>query len=303
VRTSQRLARLCYPRGTAAVLPPPRLNPRDLCCHVPSPSYAELEPPPALRASVAFFWTLQPDGSPHRITPDGAMDLMVDLDRRAALVVGGRDAPLCTRRTRPMRLWGVRFRLGAARAALGVSPRALLNGDAPLDALCGPLERALRARLDAEPEGTLVEALAEVVAAHAVSRAEAPDARVMRAVQRLTASGGAAPVAVVAVEVGVGARQLERLFAEHVGLSPKGLARLLRFGEVVRRARRAASSWSALACSLGYADQAHLTRDFTAFAGVPPARWRASAAMSGLFKNGAAATLRFVPSRSLEEMT
>jgi AraC-like DNA-binding protein len=31
--------------------------------------------------------------------------------------------------------------------------------------------------------------------------------------------------------------------------------------------------WAELAAVLGYADQAHLTRDFTAVIGVPPARY------------------------------
>jgi AraC-like DNA-binding protein len=31
--------------------------------------------------------------------------------------------------------------------------------------------------------------------------------------------------------------------------------------------------WAVLAADLGYADQAHLTRDFTATIGVPPARY------------------------------
>jgi AraC-like DNA-binding protein len=32
--------------------------------------------------------------------------------------------------------------------------------------------------------------------------------------------------------------------------------------------------WAALAADLGYADQAHLTREFTATIGVPPSRYR-----------------------------
>jgi AraC-like DNA-binding protein len=32
--------------------------------------------------------------------------------------------------------------------------------------------------------------------------------------------------------------------------------------------------WAALAFDLGYADQAHLTREFTATIGVPPSRYR-----------------------------
>jgi AraC-like DNA-binding protein len=34
--------------------------------------------------------------------------------------------------------------------------------------------------------------------------------------------------------------------------------------------------WAALASDLGYADQAHLTRDFTVTIGVPPARYAAA---------------------------
>ena len=33
--------------------------------------------------------------------------------------------------------------------------------------------------------------------------------------------------------------------------------------------------WGSLAADLGYADQAHLTRDFTATLGVPPSRYAA----------------------------
>ena len=36
-----------------------------------------------------------------------------------------------------------------------------------------------------------------------------------------------------------------------------------------------AVNWAPLAAELGYADQAHLTRDFTATIGVPPTRYLA----------------------------
>ena len=34
--------------------------------------------------------------------------------------------------------------------------------------------------------------------------------------------------------------------------------------------------WAALASDLGYADQAHLTRDFTVTIGLPPSRYAAA---------------------------
>ncbi len=39
--------------------------------------------------------------------------------------------------------------------------------------------------------------------------------------------------------------------------------------------------WARLAADLGYADQAHLTRDFTAAIGVPPARYARPGASVG----------------------
>ena len=50
--------------------------------------------------------------------------------------------------------------------------------------------------------------------------------------------------------------------------------RRARLHEAAERAGRGAHvHWAALAADLRYADQAHLTRDFTATIGVPPARY------------------------------
>jgi AraC-like DNA-binding protein len=38
----------------------------------------------------------------------------------------------------------------------------------------------------------------------------------------------------------------------------------------------ASVDWAVLAADLGYSDQAHLTRDFTATLGVPPTRYAAA---------------------------
>jgi AraC-like DNA-binding protein len=39
-----------------------------------------------------------------------------------------------------------------------------------------------------------------------------------------------------------------------------------------RAGRGDVAGWAAVAANLGYADQAHLTREFTALIGVPPTR-------------------------------
>ncbi len=69
-------------------------------------------------------------------------------------------------------------------------------------------------------------------------------------------------------------RQLQRRFADHVGVSPKAVIRRYRLYEAAERARLGREvDWAALAVELGYSDQAHLTGDFSATVGMPPDRY------------------------------
>ncbi|MFZ0216517.1 MAG: AraC family transcriptional regulator, partial [Candidatus Dormiibacterota bacterium] len=78
----------------------------------------------------------------------------------------------------------------------------------------------------------------------------------------------------VARRAGCSVRSLQRLFTEQVGASPKWVIRRYRLLEAAERAGRGGRvSWSELALALGYSDQAHLTREFTAMVGVPPAEY------------------------------
>jgi AraC-like DNA-binding protein len=75
----------------------------------------------------------------------------------------------------------------------------------------------------------------------------------------------------LAAEEGVSPRSLQRLFAAHVGVSPKWVILRYRIHEALERAETEREiDWAELATELGYSDQAHLTRDFTATIGVPP---------------------------------
>ncbi|MEU3654348.1 helix-turn-helix domain-containing protein [Streptomyces sp. NPDC032161] len=70
---------------------------------------------------------------------------------------------------------------------------------------------------------------------------------------------------------GVSPRSLQRLFAAYVGVGPKWVILRYRIHEALERAESdPAVDWAALAAELGYSDQAHLIRDFTATVGVSP---------------------------------
>ncbi|MFF0141962.1 DUF6597 domain-containing transcriptional factor [Streptomyces sp. NPDC005227] len=82
---------------------------------------------------------------------------------------------------------------------------------------------------------------------------------------------GVRRVADLAREEGLSVRSLQRLFTEYVGVSPKWCVLRYRIHEAMETAGSQDDvDWPALAADLGYADQAHLVRDFHATVGVPP---------------------------------
>ena len=69
----------------------------------------------------------------------------------------------------------------------------------------------------------------------------------------------------------VSERQLRRRFIAAVGYGPKTLQRILRLQALLHRAHHMSdASLAALAADLGYADQAHMTREVGALTGVSP---------------------------------
>ncbi|MFE9443362.1 DUF6597 domain-containing transcriptional factor [Streptomyces sp. NPDC006602] len=90
-------------------------------------------------------------------------------------------------------------------------------------------------------------------------------------VDRIGADRTIRRVADFARSEGMSVRLLQRLFAAYVGVGPKWVILRYRIHEALERAEtEEAVDWAALAADLGYADQAHLVRDFTATVGVPP---------------------------------
>ncbi|HEY0779829.1 MAG TPA: helix-turn-helix domain-containing protein, partial [Gemmatirosa sp.] len=189
----------------------------------------------------------------------------------------------------------------------------------PLRAAHATLGDAIAERLEvgdvAGALGRLTDALRALVAA-----APAIPAHVRRAGQALTGTldrtlgaesgaalgdtsgamvGGAmrrgAPVRRAAAASGRTPRHLERQFRALAGVTPKAYARHARFEQVRDRLwAEPQTSLSALAAECGYADQAHLTREFGAYAGVPPARWAAGIARTRALLHGGADPARQV---------
>jgi transcriptional regulator GlxA family with amidase domain len=149
--------------------------------------------------------------------------------------------------------------------------------------------RAFDARLAAA--GTRRAALAVIAAEleRRALRAARPDARLDAAVGVIEAAGGELPVPAVAARVGVGERQLQRLFIEGVGYGPKMFARVTRLQRTAAAlARGGAAGAAALALAHGYADQPHLIHDFQELAGVTPAGFARQPPLSEIYNRAGA---------------
>ncbi|MDP9187957.1 MAG: helix-turn-helix domain-containing protein [Actinomycetota bacterium] len=103
-----------------------------------------------------------------------------------------------------------------------------------------------------------------------------PAPEVAWAWSRLARARGRLRIGELAAEVGWSHRHLVSRFREQVGLAPKTAARVLRFRHLLARLERPDSGLAELAYECGYADQAHLNRDFRSFAGTTPTRFAES---------------------------
>ena len=205
--------------------------------------YREYAPPPDLAAHLACVWTSVSRGG--TIFPDGCVDLVW---RGSELVVAGpATGPLASDVPVGVAVFGVRFRLGVAGAALGLPAGEFLDGNVPVADLWGP----------AYDERVAVGGVAELVQIVRERLAGVPVDDVARAAALAMSRPGAR---VDTLAFGLSERQLRRRFVDAVGYGPKTLARVLRFQRFLALAGEG-GDLARLAFSAGYADQAHLTRE------------------------------------------
>ena len=82
-------------------------------------------------------------------------------------------------------------------------------------------------------------------------------------------------VAQVCERFGLSERALQRLVHRRLGLTPKWLIQRRRLQEAAERLRGNSASLGEVAALLGYADQAHFTRDFSRVTAMTPGRFAA----------------------------
>lgn len=231
------------------------MNGRDKRRLIPGMDYSEHPPPAALEGLVKTRWTLAGGGAPgdwieQQAVPDGCVEI---IRRRAGRSRWGDDQPAA-------------FAVGLIERPEGFS----ISGDAHFEGLrLWPWAWPLLSDIPlAAMRGRWLPFAAERVEERLAA------APALAATGRIIVS--APSVAEMGRATGMSPRALQRWFSRNVGLPPRAFLRLLRFHKAFEEVP-ARPSLADHAAASGFADQAHMARDFRALAGVPAKQARRAA--------------------------
>jgi AraC-like DNA-binding protein len=219
-----------------------------------------------------------------RIFPDGTLEIVLQLDAQYRLVsdgpgelfsplsVGGMRTTAMTIEGsgRPVRVLGMRLRPTGAFALLRTSLHPLTGLDLDLHDVIGRAAAELGERCaTAQNDAACVVASVDWARAH-IARAPEPAPRVARAVAQIEANGGDVAIAGLDALGGASRARFVAAFRDHVGVTPKRFARIVRFRRALELLHAGDAPLGAIAAQVGYYDQPHMNAEFRIHAGMTP---------------------------------
>ena len=238
-----------------------------------------LDPSADLDDLVAVHWRVAwdlPAGRTHESLVLSYPAVNVSFEPDGAWVTGPVSGTYRRRLTGRAAVAAVRFRPAAFRSLVDQPMAGLRDRVVPAGDLL-PLDPAVVDRIRAAPDLAAARPLVEDWLRELPRRRTAAQAELDTAVDLVERDRSLTRVDELAERCGRSVRWLQRGFADAVGLPVKQVIRMARLREVAERALPGEVDWAAVAVDLGYTDQAHLVRDFTAAVGTSPARYARAA--------------------------
>jgi AraC-like DNA-binding protein len=238
-----------------------------------------LAPSPGLEAYVGYHWYVGWDlDHPHQqqVVPQPFVHVVAEEGR--LLVHGVSREPFFRTLSGAGHALGAAFHPGGFRPFLRRSVGTLCDVVVPAGELFDLDDRPVGQRI---LDTSDVPVVAEALESYLLALAPEPDPAVdqVRDLVRLAEEDRSVIRAEqLAGHGSMSLRSLQRLFSEYVGVGPKWVIARWRILDAAAAAHSGEPvDWAALAVDLGFSDQAHLTRAFTAVVGTPPVTYERDA--------------------------
>lgn len=237
-------------------------------------NFTRQAPSPEISAYVEHFWVVTwidlAEPYEQRIVshPTVNMTIAQDFHRIAGVIKGGFSYTM----RGSGRVLGTRFRPGGFRPLLGRPVSELTDRFVEIGEMYGTAGATLVEQVLAEPDPRAAIGLTEKFLLSLGPEQDPLAEEVAALVAMVENDVSMTRVDELATRSGLSVRSLQRLFRDYVGIGPKWVIRRFRLHEAAERVSQGVDL-ATLATELGYTDQAHLTRDFTAAVGMPPAAY------------------------------
>lgn len=169
-------------------------------------------------------------------------------------------------------IFGITFRPAGFHALTQRSVADLTDRVIPATELFGPAADRLATRIATETETDARRIIAESFVRERYT-ADSGIALLNEIVDEILTDRTILRVDDLVHRFGLGKRNLQKLFRQYVGVSPKWVIQRYRLHEAAQRLDEGTADLATLAAELGYADQAHFARDFKAMVGRSPAAY------------------------------
>ena len=208
-------------------------------------------------------------GPPFRLTDSRHSD--VTLEPRHSFIAGLHETAVLIEATGDSHCVQVDMTPIGAFRFLGCPMDALTHRIVELEDILGASAQQLRTSVYETNNWSARFALLDAAIADRIARTPAASPDITWAWRELHRTGGRIGIGALADAVGCSSQHLITGFHRQIGLSPKKLARIVRFNRTLRQFEKTDDpDWAVIALDNGYYDQAHFNRDFRHFTDCTP---------------------------------
>ncbi|MEO8360687.1 MAG: helix-turn-helix domain-containing protein [Vicinamibacteria bacterium] len=233
-------------------------------------------PSPDLAPFIEHFWIVRwdlPRPVVAETVPHPSVHMTIETSGRAE-IGGVMDSKFSRTIEGKGRVVGTKFRPGAFRPFVGHSVADFTNRTLAISDVFGPRAKSLSIDVLEHDDDLKGAEIIEVFLRALQPVADETMLLTGRIAARIAEDRSITRVDQLVREFDTPARQLQRVFKDYVGVSPKWIIQRYRLIEASERmAAGTVVDWADLALELGYSDQAHFIRDFKRFVGRTPAEY------------------------------